>query len=158
MSTVRVIAVSQSGMLPANSSPKNPVAAKSTALPLRACSKIMRQGLDVWCVQHAVDSPRRKRSGIGPRHDGDGVATFGVMPKVPQWIGGGLTASGRPTLAEGEQPEHGHKMVRSGTHSRIRCMDDQTQGIGLLREVPEERGDERHALFKECLVIVRCQG
>src|SRR6476660_7369920 len=123
MSTVRVIAVSQSGMLPANSSPKNPVAAKSTALPLRACSKIMRQSLDVRCMQNAVDSHGRKQSGIGPRHDGDGVATLGVMPKVPQRINGGLfTRSGRPTLAKGEQSEHSHEMVRSGTQSRIRCM------------------------------------
>src|SRR6478672_3686495 len=114
MSAVRVMPVNQSGILRAKSSPKNPVAAKSTALPLRACSKIMRQGLDVRCMQNAVDSHGRRQSGIGPRHDGDGVATLGVMPKVPQWIDGGILAgSGRPTLAEGEQPEHGHEMIRS---------------------------------------------
>src|SRR6478736_8510767 len=107
MSAVRVMPVNHRGILRANSSPKNPVAAKSTALPLRAWSKIMRQGLDVRCVQHAVDRHGRRQRGVGPRHDGDGVATLGVMPKVPQWIGGGLlTGSGRPTLAEGEQPEH----------------------------------------------------
>jgi hypothetical protein len=109
------MAVSQTGMLRANNSPTNPVAANKTALHLKACSKLMCQGLDVLRIDNPVNGRRRKPIGIRPWHDGDGVAALSIRPKVMQGVGGALQAGDRrSTLAEGEHSKHRDQMVCTG--------------------------------------------
>ena len=73
-----------------------------------------------------------------------------------EWISERLAAKlRRPTLAQGEQPKHGEQMVCTGPQAGILCSDDEPQGIRFLRELPEERCDQGHAVFKQHLAIIR---
>src|SRR5690242_8431167 len=155
MSAVVTIA-SQAGIPRAKNSPTKATADSSTALNLNACSKGIGQFLDLGRMHYAIGCGHcRRMVGIGPRYDGDGIATLGIMRECSDRIKQKAVAlSGRVAFAQGEQAQHGEQMVGTGAESGIFSADNQTKGVRFLGQLPQERCDQSHTAFKERVPIL----